>query len=225
MPPTAGPFITPALFRFLRELERHNERVWFEANKQRYLEVVRDPLLAFIATLAPKLHKISPSALADPRPVGGSLFRIHRDTRFGKDKRPYKTQAAMAFRLADKDTPAPAYYLQLDKNGTFAGAGVWHPQREALLAIRTFIAEHPARWKKVAKLGLNEDGGALKRAPRGFDPDHPLIEDIKRKNFATSATFSEQEACAGDFPTRLLREFRRSKPLVEALSVAVGLEG
>ena len=92
MPKT--PHLTPGLPTFLRQLKRNNNRDWFAANKKRYEEVVRDPMIQFIKDFAPKLKKISPQFVADPRTVGGSLFRIYRDTRFSRDKSPYKTWAS-----------------------------------------------------------------------------------------------------------------------------------
>jgi len=93
-----SPWFTPALFSFLEELRLHNDRDWFERNRERYLRDVRDPMLRFVAGAAPVLKGIAPRLVADPRPVGGSLFRIHRDTRFSKDKTPYKTNVAASFR-------------------------------------------------------------------------------------------------------------------------------
>src|SRR5512134_2052219 len=93
-----SPWFTPALFTFLEELRLHNDREWFERNRDRYLRDVRDPMLRFVVAVGPALKKVAPRLVADPRPVGGSLFRIHRDTRFSKDKTPYKTNAAASFR-------------------------------------------------------------------------------------------------------------------------------
>ena len=116
-------FITPELFRFLGELRAHNERTWFEANKARYLSRVRDPVLAFIAEVAPKLSAISPHVVADPRPSGGSLLRIYRDTRFSRDKTPYKTNVGLRFpHGAGKDIHGPGYYLHLAPDEVFMGA-------------------------------------------------------------------------------------------------------
>jgi uncharacterized protein (TIGR02453 family) len=92
---TAPPTITPRTFAFLRDLALHNDRPWFEANKDRYLLEVRDPLLRFVAAFGPRLAKLSANMVPDPRPVGVSLFRIYRDTRFSKDKTPYKTHAGI----------------------------------------------------------------------------------------------------------------------------------
>src|SRR5215470_16505651 len=90
---------TPGLFDFLRELKANNKKEWFNANKDRYVADVRDPLLAFVAAIAPRLSAISPHLVADPRPSGGSLLRIYRDTRFTADKKPYKENAALWFRV------------------------------------------------------------------------------------------------------------------------------
>jgi len=221
--------ITPRLFRFLRELERNNEREWFNANKPRYLADVRDPLLAFIAAFAPELAKIAPEMVADPRPVGGSLFRIHRDTRFANDKSPYKTHAAMAFRhAAGKDVPSPAFYLHLGPGSVFAGAGIWHPMPDTLKQVRDAIVARPERWLRATRgkgsAALDEDDERLSRPPRGYDAEHPLVEDLKRKSFTSGTSFSEKDACAPGFPGAFAKACRRATPLVAFLSEAVGGE-
>ncbi len=222
--------ITPRLFRFLRELERHNDREWFNANKPRYLADVRDPLLAFVAAFAPELAKFAPELVADPRPVGGSLFRINRDTRFAKDKSPYKTHAAMAFRHASgKDVPGPAYYLHLGPGSVLAGAGIWHPMPDTLKQIRDAIVAHPEHWRRVARAkgaaALDEDDERLSRPPRGYDAEHPWIEDLKRKSFTTGTAFSERDACSPGFLAEFAKACRRAKPLVGFLAEAVGRDG
>ena len=181
--------ITPALFGFLEELEENNDRDWFKANKARYEETVRDPLLAFIGDFGTPIRRISPCFVADPRPVGGSLFRIYRDTRFSKDKSPYKTHAGVHFRHeAAKTAHTPGFYLHLEPGNVFAGGGIWHPDSATLLAIRTAIVEDPTAWRRSIsgkrfgdQLALS-DGEPLKRPPRGFDPEHPCSEDLKRRS-------------------------------------------
>ncbi len=100
---------SPGFFRFLRELKANNRREWFEANKQRYEAEVKGPMLRFIAEFGARLRTVSKHFDADPRPVGGSMFRIYRDTRFAKDKSPYKTAVAEHFphRAGGKDVHAP----------------------------------------------------------------------------------------------------------------------
>ena len=147
---------TPGLFDFLRELKANNKKEWFDANKDRYVADVRDPLLAFIAALRPRLLEISPYLVADPKPAGGSMFRIYRDTRFAKDKTPYKTHVGIYFRharAADADTAG--LYLNLAPRDVFMGAGIWHPGSPALKRIRTRMVQRPESWRKaVADIGV-----------------------------------------------------------------------
>ncbi|HEX4077960.1 MAG TPA: DUF2461 domain-containing protein [Rhizomicrobium sp.] len=177
-------------FAFFRELKENNERAWFESNKQRFRDSVQAPMSDFIAAMAPRLAKVSKHFTADPRPNGGSMFRIYRDVRFAKDKRPYKEHAACHFRHAlGKDAHAPGFYMHFAPDEVFFGGGLWMPPPDALAKIRESIAGKSATWKKVlenakfrAHFGTVR-GEALTRPPRGFDPGHPLIEDIKKKSF------------------------------------------
>jgi uncharacterized protein (TIGR02453 family) len=216
--------VTAELFRYLGQLRQHNERDWFNANKERYQSQVRDPVLALITTIAPKLAAISRHLVADPRPSGGSMLRIYRDTRFSADKKPYKTNVGVWFALeADKDAEAPGYYLHLEPGHVFMAAGMWHPGGDALRAIREAIVADPRGWKRAARSGLGHGETALKRAPRGFPPDHPLIEDVKRTSFTVGATLTERQACAPRFPALVVDFCRREAPLVKFLAQALRL--
>jgi len=177
-------------FAFFRELKSHNDRTWFEANKSRFRESVQAPMSQFIAAMAPHLRRISKHFTADPRPNGGSMFRIYRDVRFSKDKRPYKEHAACHFRHAlGKDVHAPGFYMHFAPREVFFGGGLWMPEPVALAKMREAIAGKPATWRKAIhnKEFVTRFGGirgeGLMRPPRGFDPGHPLIEDLKRKSF------------------------------------------
>lgn len=102
----------PEFFKFFTELSQNNNREWFKDNKPRYQDCVVDPSCAFIEAMAPKLEKISPYFVADPRPNGGSMFRIYRDMRFSKDKKPYKENVGFRFRhYSGKSNPAPGFML------------------------------------------------------------------------------------------------------------------
>ena len=224
-----APTLKPALFDFLRELKANNERPWFEANKARYIADVRDPMLDFIAAFAEPLAAISPHFVADPRANGGSLFRIYRDTRFSPDKRPYKTNVGAHFRhVAGKDAHAPGFYLHLDAEACFAGCGIWSPGSDALAQIRRAIADNPAGWKRVTQAAAFRDhfslmGQSLKRPPRGFDAGHPLIEDLKRKDFVARTRFDEADAVQPDFLQRFTGVVRSGAEFVRFLSRAVGV--
>jgi uncharacterized protein (TIGR02453 family) len=177
-------------YAFFRELKAHNNREWFEDNKQRFRDSVQAPMSSFIEAMAPELKKISKHFTADPRPNGGSMFRIYRDVRFSKDKRPYKEHAACHFRhVTAKDAHAPGFYMHFAPDEVFFGGGSWMPPSDSLAHIRQAIAAKPALWTKVktdkafAKAFGGVQGEALSRPPRGFASDHPQIEDIKKKSF------------------------------------------
>src|SRR5258708_12990689 len=141
-----GSYFSPELFDFLNGLKRHNNRDWFEANKERFLKFVRDPLLSFIADRAPHLNRIDPNFVADPSPVGGSLFRIYRDVRFSKNKQPYKTNVGAYFKHrggAARGVSVPGFYLHIQPGASFAPSGLWPPEPARLPKVRNALAEHP----------------------------------------------------------------------------------
>jgi len=224
------PHFRPALFMFLKELGENNRKEWFTDNKDRYESDVKEPLLAFITDFAPKLLAISPRFVASAKPVGGSLFRIYRDTRFSNDKSPYKTMAAAHFRHERaKDVHAPGFYLHLEPGSIFMGAGIWHPDGKALGGIRKAIDEDSAGWKRVVgakafKSALVREGESLMRPPRGFDPDHPLVEDLKRKDHVAVSRFTQKQVCSADFLNQYAKTCRSASPYMEFLTKAVGLE-
>jgi uncharacterized protein (TIGR02453 family) len=226
---TAQTYITPELFQFFRELKANNNRDWFQANKQRYESQVREPLLRFISDFGLRLAEISPHYVADARKSGGSLFRINRDVRFSKDKSPYKTAAGIQFRHeSGQDVHAPGFYLHLEPDGVFGGIGIWQPDTRALNQIRDAIVENPDRWRQIvsdetftARFELS--GDSLKRAPKGYDPDHPLIEDLRRKDFIAATPFIEAEACAPDFIDRFAETCRIGAPFAQFLTTSIGL--
>jgi uncharacterized protein (TIGR02453 family) len=222
--------VTPELFRFFKELSRNNNREWFTKNKDRYLLVVRDPLLDLVDEFGPYLEKISPHYVADPRPVGGSLFRIYRDTRFAKDKRPYKTHAGLHFRhVHANDVHAPGFYLHLEPGEVFGAVGIWRPRAETARSVRDAIVASPERWRRALvarsfRARFRMDDSRLKRPPRGYDPDHALVEDLKLKQFTAMTSLSEGDACAPDFLARFAKICAATSPFMQFLTEAVGLE-
>lgn len=223
-------YFTPELFRFLKELEDNNDRVWFKANQQRYEDVVRQPALDFITDYADRLPKISPHFVADSRTVGGSLFRIQRDTRFAKDKTPYKLNTGMHFRHERaKDAHAPGFYVHLEPGRCFMGIGLWRPETAVAYKIRTHVAEHAPAWRKAAKskkfLEVYELGGdSLKRPPKGFDPDHKLIEDLKRKDFMATTNLTQGQVTSADFMDVFESNSKLGTPLMRFLCDAVEVD-
>ena len=171
----------PELFAFLRELKANNDREWFNANKDRYENDLLEPALAFIEDFGLRLPQLSPHLVADARRQGGSLFRIYRDTRFARDKSPYKTQAGIYFRHErSKDAHSPGLYL--------------HPE-----------------------------GESLKRVPPAFPKDHVHADDLRRKDFAAIARFTQKEATTEGFLDRYEAACRSFTPLMKFLCRAVGV--
>lgn len=226
---TAATGFGPGLFDFLAELELNNRRDWFEANRQRYESELREPAFDLIRAVRPRLAKISPAITARDAKVGGSLMRIHRDVRFSADKAPYKTNVGIQFRhRAGKDVHAPGYYVHLSLDHCFFGAGSWMPDRDALAAYREAIAEHDKAWNKLArryqKTPWRIDGDKLKRPPRGWSADHPMIEEIKRKHFIAVRDFTQAEALSAEFPATIAKWCKETAPLMQFLCHAAALD-
>ncbi len=234
------PYFTPSTFRFLRALKRNNRREWFHAHKDEYESVVRGPALRLITDLAEPLRTISPMLVANPRTVGGSLFRINRDTRYASDKSPYKTHVGMSFyhsatargvggTAALGRLDAPGLYLHLDPTSSFTGGGIWHPQPPTLKRLRDFLVDNPRSWKAATRRPpftrvFELDGDTLVRPPRGYDPVHELITDIKRKDFIASAAVPPEELLDAALVRHLLRRFCLMRPMLDWLSAALDLE-
>lgn len=226
----SSPHFTSALFEFLSELAVNNNREWFQDNKARYERDVRDALVQFVADFGDRLREISPHMVADPRLSGGSVFRIYRDVRFSKDKSPYKTNAGVHFRHeVGREVHGPGLYLHLQPGFVFAGAGIWRPNSVTVGKIRSAIVSNPSRWRNI----VNDDefnsvytleGESLKRAPRGIDPDHPLIDHLKLKSFVATTNFTEEDACSPDFIEVYTNTCTIAGPFSEFLTTAVGLD-
>jgi uncharacterized protein (TIGR02453 family) len=225
----ARTYFTKATFDFLSDLETNNNREWFNANKPRYDESIKEPALDFIEDFATPLAKISKHFVADPSLQGGSLFRIHRDTRFSKDKTPYKLNTGVHFRhFMAKDAHAPGFYLHIQPGENFMGVGLWRPETRIAYAIREHIDQNQAEWKKATRGKRFTDvytlgGDSLTRPPKGFDPDHPYIEDLKRKDFIASTRLTQRTITSGSFSKSFEDNCKRAVPLMKFLCDAVGV--
>lgn len=225
----SSPHITPGLYKFLRDLKKNNDRTWFTDNRDRYEEVVRQPLLELINDFRPRLHRISKHFVADPRPSGGSLFRQHRDVRFSKDKSPYKVHAGIQFRHeAAKDVHAPGFYLHLEPGEVFVGIGIWHPDSATLKKIRSAIVDDSTKWKraigsKTFTSRFERRGDSLSRPPRGFDKEHPLVDDLKLKDHIAVCELKQSQTTKASFLSDFEKICKASKAYVRFLTEAVDL--
>ncbi len=217
----------PLTVSFLQELSENNNRNWFTQNKQRYETDVLTPALNYISAMSGPLAKISPNFISIPKRVSGSLMRIYRDTRFSKDKTPYKTNIGIHFRhRLGKDMHAPGYYLHIASDEIFVGIGTWHPPSNALLQIREHIIEHPKKWliardDKELRDKFEIIGDKLKLAPRGFPKDHKLIEDLKWKDFIAVQNLNRNDIQNESFVELSYRLFKTATPYMKFLCDAL----
>jgi len=214
----------PRFFAFLKELKAHNTREWFADNKARYVAEVETPALQFITALAPALKTISPRFVARPTRVAGSLFRIHRDTRFSPDKTPFKTHIAMRFQHDAKGLERPpSFYLHLSPGECMGGGGLYHTDMPALRKIRQRIHDQPRDWQQVRESGFEIQGDQLKRVPPPYPAAHAFADDLRRKDYYAIDTYTLEEAMAPDFVDRYASECARIAPLVRFLCVALSV--
>ena len=225
-------YFTAGVFKFLRELELNNDKEWWEKNKDRYIETIREPALDFIETFGELLKTISPHFVADTRANGGSLMRPYRDVRFSADKTPYKTNVGIQFRHErGKDIHAPGFYLHLEPSRSFAGVGLWHPETALARSIRRLINDDPRGWGRVAhaepfashwSLG-EDDEDRLKRVPAEFGPDHPYADDLRLKSFVAGRRLTQREVTSSGFADDLLKSFKEAAPLTRFLCEAISV--
>ncbi|MEH6402039.1 MAG: DUF2461 domain-containing protein [Sneathiella sp.] len=224
------PGFSQNLLTFYEELVANNRREWFNVNKQRYKDEVVYPMSDFIAAIAPHLEGIAPFYVVDPRPTGGSMFRIYRDVRFSKNKTPYKEHLACQFRhQAGKNAHAPGFYVHIALDGVRFGGGVWMPSPPKLKLIRDAIDEKQDTWLSITQDpdfldtfgGIN--GDSLKRAPKGYDIDHPLIEDLKKKSFFIMKGAPVTNIKSPHFLDDVVETFDKAVPFMRFLTNAVEL--
>lgn len=214
---------------FLEELSRNNNREWFNENKSRYEELVLDVALRFIQSMQDPLAEIAPHFVAQATRMGGSLMRVYRDTRFSKNKTPYKTNIGIQFRHERaKDVHSPGYYVHISPEEVFIGVGMWRPDSDALRGIRERIAAKPAEWKRTVgdagfKRRFSLGGEVLTRPPRGFDKDHECIDDIKRKSFIAVQSLAVEDCLSPQFQRKVENTFKAGTPYMQFLCKAVGV--
>ncbi|MDX1359666.1 MAG: DUF2461 domain-containing protein [Clostridia bacterium] len=219
----------PELINFLKELENNNNRPWFHENKWRYEAEILKPALAFIREFEPLLKGISESFVASDKRVGGSLMRVYRDTRFSGNKTPYKTNVGIQFRHEyGKDVHAPGFYVHISPEECLLGVGLWRPDSKVLGKIRDEIVDNPEKWKRARddkkfRSAFDLTGESLKTAPRGYPRDHPLIEDLRRKDHIAVRNVSESDVMKDTFIDEVAEAFSASRPYMRYLCEALSL--
>lgn len=213
---------SPAALKFLRGLKRHNDREWFNERKSIYERELKTPMLALIEEINEAFFEIAPEHV---RPAAKSFMRIYRDTRFSKNKLPYKTQvAAWWARAGLEKTSGAGFYLHVSDLGVTIAAGAYMPERDQMLAIRRHLQEHPATMRKLLadpELGRYMqpiDGQSLTRAPKGFPADSPALDLIVRRQWGMAATLPPEAALNVSLVEEILHRFTLAAPMVAFLN-------
>lgn len=222
MPGKIKPAFSPAAQQFLRSLARNNRREWFNARKPVYEAELKRPMLELIGAINDDLAKHAPEMIVTPEKA---MLRIYRDIRFSKNKQPYKTHIAAYFKPVGLcKTSGAGFYIHISAKEVFVGAGAYMPEREQLLAIRKYIADHHEelrkilREPKVRRLMGELEGAELTRVPKGFAKDHPAADLLRQQQWAVSATLPAKLAVSKELLPEITKRFRAAAPLVKFLN-------
>jgi uncharacterized protein (TIGR02453 family) len=224
--PIAAPaHLRPEGLKFLRGIEKNNERDWFNERKTIYEAELKEPMLAIIRKITDAMMEFAPNHV---RPAEKSLFRIYRDTRFSNNKLPYKTHVAAWWSHSGLEkTSGAGYYFQVSKKGVVIAAGAYMPEKEQLAAIRHWLLENHVAFRKVLdrpavrKTFKEFEGEALTRPPKGFPCEHPAMDLIKCKQWGLSATLPAETALEPNFAGTIIKHFKLLAPLVDALNTPI----
>lgn len=229
-PAAAVPYFRPEALAFLRNLARHNDRAWFQPRKARFEAELKEPMLAIVRKITDAMVNFAPNHV---RPAEKSLFRIYRDTRFSNDKRPYKTHvAAWWTHTGLEKTSGAGYYFSVSAKEVVIAAGSYMPEKEQLAAIRNWLLDHHAEFRKLLKRTAVKkhydelEGNALTRPPNGFPQDHPGMDLIRCRQWGLAAELPAKAALKKDIADVVIRYFKIAAPVVDALNtpIAAGLQ-
>src|SRR5579872_4607425 len=223
---------SPAAFRFMRDLKRNNRREWFEARRDIYERELREPLRELLEELDARLGRIAPELYADPK---RSVFRIHRDTRFSKDKSPYKSNVGFwvnhrdVGRTAKEIHGGAGLYFHFEPGASMIAGGIWMPDTPTLAKIRQGLTEHHRQFEATVRTmrrrwsALSEEA-MLQRLPRGYAEDHPAARWLKYKSFTSHRMLTAAELRSPRLPDTIARDYALIIPFVRWINLALGLK-
>ena len=229
MEPFSG--FKPEAIQFLADLTMHNDRAWFQPRKADYERLLKAPMEALVTALADRFRAAGVPLLADPR---RSPFRIYRDTRFSRDKSPYKNHVAASFPWVESGGGAGGSadrahssggYFNFEPGEMYVGGGMWMPEPARLGAFRTAVVADPDRVRSaledpafVAWFGGVRSHEALKRVPPGFPKDHPLAEMLRWKDVVFGRRLSDADVLSADLPDRITEGYFAAMPVFRFLA-------
>ena len=221
-PALAVPYFRPEALTFLRNLARHNDRAWFTPRKAEFEAELKEPMLAIVRRITGAMADFAPNHV---RPAEKSLFRIYRDTRFSANKLPYKTHvAAWWSHQGLEKTSGAGYYFHVSAKEIIIAAGSYMPDKDQLAAIRHWLLDHHAEFKKllqnpkVRKHFTEFEGNSLVRPPQGFPCEHPAMDLIRCRQWGLAAELPAKAALKKDIADVVIRYFKIAAPVVDALN-------
>jgi len=224
-------YFSDKTFKFLRGLARHNGREWFHAHKPEYEAHLRQPFLRLLTDLQPALAGITTQFRADTKSIGGSLFRIQRDTRYAHDKSPYKTwQGAKLFHERARQVEAPSFHVHVQPGHCFVGAGLWHPATSTQRKVRQFVFDNPGGWERAAhapafrELYTLESSDMLVRVPSGFPSEFVHVDDLRHRNFVMTRSLDDADVLGPDLLAILEQDLTALSPFMDYLCASLDLE-
>ncbi len=214
-----------SILKFLKSITKNNNREWFEKNKPKYL-AAKLHFEDFLESLHKELLTFDDGlAGLNPRKQG---FRIYRDVRFSKDKRPYKVNMGAGFSAHGKMDQEPGYYIHIEPGKSFVAGGIYMPDAERLSKIRQEIDYNAGNFVKILKdkkfkklFPALDDFDKLKTAPKGYPKDHPHLDLLKNKSFVVSHRFTDADVTSKSFVKKVANTCKTLKPLNDFLGEAI----
>lgn len=217
--------IEPSNLEFLRQVKKNNNRDWFNANKTRYLKEY-DNMVAFAGVLLDKMNEHDVMETASGKK---SLHRIYRDTRFSKEKTPYKTNWSGGFKRLGKNRRG-SYYFHLEPGNSFVGGGFWGPEPADMKRIRDELAYDARPLRKIlqSKNFIKYFGALygeqLKTVPKGYDANNPAIDLLRYKQFLLIRKFSDKEVLDENFVKQVNETFKAMRPFLDYMTQVLTTE-
>jgi len=214
--------LRPEGLKFLRNLARNNDREWFTPRKAVFEAELKEPMLAIIRKVNEAMESFAPEFV---RPAEKCLFRIYRDTRFSNNKLPYKDHvAAWWSRQGMEKTSGAGYYFHISAKEVVIAAGAYMPEKDQLAAIRHWLLDHHAEFRKVLRTAALRkafdefDGNALTRPPKGFPKEHPAMDLSRCRQWGLATTLPAAAALEAGIAGTVIRHFKLAAPVVDALN-------
>ena len=214
------PGFSPDALKFLRSLKRNNRREWFQPRKEIFEAQVKAPMIQLVEAINAELLDFAPEHITDPKKA---VYRIYRDTRFSADKTPYKTHVAAIFPNHDLQKHSSAgFYFHLTEKIVGVAAGSYMPGPDELRAVRMWLAENHAAFRKTSrgpqKLLGKLGGSAVTRMPKGFDAAHPAEDLIRMKQWLYWVELDVKIATTPRLLPELVKRFRAAAPVIAMLN-------